>query len=112
LTENYIVSEAKFPISIWAEMTSSFERTTNACESFYSKFFLSTSRHLYILKNIKRKIQIDIKIAIKAATKKTMKKKGTTNNKIAFIEKNINKFKNNQISRIDFVKNMACKHQA
>jgi hypothetical protein len=33
-----------------------------------------------------------------------MKKKGTTNNKIAFIEENINKFKNNQISRIDFVK--------
>jgi hypothetical protein len=44
LTENYIVSEAKFSISMWAEMTSSSERTTNACESFHSKlnsFFIN-----------------------------------------------------------------------
>jgi hypothetical protein len=40
-----------------------------------------------------------------------MKKKGNYNN-IAFIEENINKFKNNQISRIDFVKIMAFKHQS
>jgi hypothetical protein len=40
-------------------------------------------------RNIK-KIQIDTKIAIKAVIKTTMTKKGTTNNKIAFNEKNIN----------------------
>jgi hypothetical protein len=39
-----------------------------------------------------------------------MKKKETTNKKIAFNEENINKFKNNQISRIDFVKIMVFKH--
>jgi hypothetical protein len=39
------------------------------------------------------------------ATKTIMKKKGTTNNKIAFTEENINTFKNNQISRIEFIKN-------
>ncbi|KAL4121290.1 hypothetical protein QTP88_013834 [Uroleucon formosanum] len=37
IIENYIDSGAKFPISIWAEMNSSSERTTNACESFHSK---------------------------------------------------------------------------
>jgi hypothetical protein len=70
-----------------------------------TRFFVVTGT-----RNIK-KIQIDTKIAIKAATKTTMKKKGTTNNKIAFNEENINKFKNNQISRIDFEKIMAFKHQ-
>jgi hypothetical protein len=40
-----------------------------------------------------------------------MKKKGITNNKIAVIEENINKFKNNQILRIDFVKIMTFKHK-
>jgi len=38
LMENYIDSGAKFPISMWAEMSSSSERTTNACESFHSKY--------------------------------------------------------------------------
>jgi hypothetical protein len=40
-----------------------------------------------------------------------MKKKGATNNKIAFIEGNINTFKNNQISKIDFLKIIVFKHQ-
>jgi hypothetical protein len=40
-----------------------------------------------------------------------MKKKRTVYNKIAFIEENINKFKNDLISRIDFVKIMDFKHQ-
>lgn len=50
LTENYIVFEAKFPISMWVEMTSSSEKTTNACESFHAKFnsFFFYNQHLDI----------------------------------------------------------------
>jgi hypothetical protein len=94
-TENYIVSEVKFQISMWAEMTSSSERTTNACESFHSKFnsfILSTSRYLYIFRNIKKKFKFTLKLQSKQPQKKTTKKKGTINNKIAFIEENINTF--------------------
>lgn len=34
----YITCTANFPPTIWAPMTSSLERTTNACESFPSRF--------------------------------------------------------------------------
>lgn len=38
LVDNYIDSESKFPPEIWAENSCSILRTTNACESFHSKF--------------------------------------------------------------------------
>jgi hypothetical protein len=68
------------------------------------RFFFYQHLDIYTFLEILKKIQ---KIAIKVTAKNTMKKKRTTNNKIAFIAENINKFKNNQISRIDFVKIMA-----
>jgi hypothetical protein len=63
LTENYIVFEAKFPMSMWEKMKSSSERITNACESFHSKFnlfFLKT--YLYIFRNIKKKFKLTLKL--------------------------------------------------
>uniref|UniRef100_A0A6P7FDT9 Uncharacterized protein LOC114329322 n=1 Tax=Diabrotica virgifera virgifera TaxID=50390 RepID=A0A6P7FDT9_DIAVI len=38
LVDNYLSESAKFPPEIWAEMSSSLQRTTNACESFHSRF--------------------------------------------------------------------------
>ena len=52
---------------------------------------------------------MDIKIEIRTATQ-TRKQKLSTYKKLSFIEDNINKFKNNKIPRLDFVKIMAFKH--
>lgn len=101
-------------ISIWAEMTSISDRTTNAYESFHSKFnslFYSHHPYINIYFEIIKKIQIDTKILITTATQKAKKKKGPTNNSITFIEENINKFQTNQILRIEFVIIIAFKHQ-
>jgi len=38
LVENYIDPQSDFTPHTWAEMISSSERTTDACESFHSKF--------------------------------------------------------------------------
>lgn len=38
IIENYTDSGVKFPISMWAKMNRSSERTTNACESIHSKY--------------------------------------------------------------------------
>lgn len=38
LVENYIAEDSKFPPHLWAEHSSSLNRTTNGCESFHSKF--------------------------------------------------------------------------
>lgn len=114
IIENYIDSGAKFPISMWAEMNSSSERTTNVCESFHSKYnslFYTHHPDIYTFLEILKKIQIDTKIAIRTATQTTKKPKGSTCKKITYIEDNIKQFKNNKISRFDFVKRMAFKHQ-
>jgi hypothetical protein len=107
IIKNYIDSGAKFPIFIWAEMNSSSERTTNACESFHSKYN-SLFYNIYTFLEILKKLT---KIAIRTATQTTKKPKGSTCKKITYIEDNIKQFKNNKISRFDFVKRMAFKHQ-
>jgi len=107
LTENYIDAEAKFPIPVWADMTSSPERTINAYENFHSKFnslYYTPHPDIYVFLGILKKILIDTKIAIRTATQITKKPKITTNKKFAFIEENIVKFKAGQLSRFDFVK--------
>lgn len=71
IIENYIDSGALFPISMWAETNSSSERTTNACESFHSKYnslFYTHHQDIYTFLEILKKIQIDTKIAIQSAT--------------------------------------------
>lgn len=38
MVDNYISEDALFPPSLWAELSDSIERSTNACESFHVKF--------------------------------------------------------------------------
>jgi hypothetical protein len=55
----YRFSGAKFPISMWAEMNSSSEKTTNACESFHSKYnplFYTHHPDIYTFLEILKKI--------------------------------------------------------
>ncbi|KAF0686992.1 Uncharacterized protein FWK35_00038294, partial [Aphis craccivora] len=62
LVENYIDTQSDFPPHTWAEMSSSSERTTNACESFHSKFnscFYTPHPDIYSFLEILKKIQID-----------------------------------------------------
>lgn len=90
-------------------MTNIFDKTTSACESFHSKFNSLFDPHypdIYIFLEVLKKNQTDNQILIKTSTKKARKKKGEINNKIAFIKENINKFKNNQILKIEFLKIM------
>jgi hypothetical protein len=50
ILENYSL----FPPSMWAEYTSSIERTTNCCESFHSKFnscFYSANPNIFQFMN-------------------------------------------------------------
>jgi len=38
LVDNYIGDDCNYPPSLWAALTASLTRTTNACESFHSEF--------------------------------------------------------------------------
>jgi len=60
---------------MWAEISSSSERTKNTCESFHLKYnslFYTHHPDTYFLEILK-KIQIDIKIAIHTNDDKTRK---------------------------------------
>jgi hypothetical protein len=53
---------AKFPPSIWGELSSSVDHTTNACESFHSRFnasFYVTHPPLVIFLEVLKNFQTD-----------------------------------------------------
>jgi len=67
----------------------------------YFIHIIQIHRYIDTFLEILKKIQIDIKLAIQT----TRNHKKTSSNKIVFIKDNINQFKNNKISRLDFVEN-------
>ncbi|KAL4113347.1 hypothetical protein QTP88_016985 [Uroleucon formosanum] len=61
LVDNYVDEDSSFLPKIWAEMTSSAQRSTNACESFHSKYnsnFSSTHPHIYTFLDVLKAIQL------------------------------------------------------
>jgi hypothetical protein len=69
LVEHYIDVNAKFPPSIWGELSSSVDHTTNACESFHSRFnasFYVTHPPLFIFLEVLKNFQTDTYIKIQS----------------------------------------------
>jgi hypothetical protein len=72
LIETYIAEDSTFPPHMWAEHSSSVTRTTNACESFHSRFnasFYVSHPNIFIFTDILVNFQIDTYIKQKSATK-------------------------------------------
>jgi len=86
--------------------------TTNACESFHSKFnslFYTSHPSIYQFLDILKQCQTDAKIKIQSivcAPRETTKQI----NKKKFIETQIKKLNNLEISNFDFVKIVSCKN--
>jgi len=63
ILENYISENAQFPPSMWAQCSSSVQRTTNRkCEAFHSKFnsfFYSSHPNIYQFINVLKSFQIN-----------------------------------------------------
>lgn len=65
LVDNYISEDSDFPPHLWAEHSSSLQRTTNACESFHSKYnssFYSAHPNINNFINVLLQFQIDTSI--------------------------------------------------
>ncbi|KAF0756117.1 Uncharacterized protein FWK35_00004773 [Aphis craccivora] len=95
-------------------MSSSSERTTNACESFHSKFyscFYTPHPDIYSFLEILKQIQIDIKTLIQTSNHIPKKIRAVNEKNIKFIEENIQKYKTKQISRYVYVKIMTMRSQ-
>lgn len=109
LVDTYISEDATFPPSIWAEQSSSISHTTNACESFHSKFnslFYSTHPDIYTTIDVLKTFQSEIYLKINGISKRPYKRKHVLE-KQERIEKWINLFQTGKCTRIEYVRNIS-----
>ncbi|KAL4091005.1 hypothetical protein QTP88_025749 [Uroleucon formosanum] len=75
--DNYISPEASFPPSIWAQFSTTLNRTTNSCESFHSKLnscFYSGHPNIFVFINELLEVQSETYIKCRSnGTKKSKK---------------------------------------
>ncbi|KAL4112342.1 hypothetical protein QTP88_016151 [Uroleucon formosanum] len=75
--DNYISPEASFPPSIWAQFSTTSNRTTNSCESFHSKLnscFYSGHPNIFVFINELLEVQSETYIKCRSnGTKKSKK---------------------------------------
>ncbi|XP_050517033.1 uncharacterized protein LOC126891793 [Diabrotica virgifera virgifera] len=112
LVDNY-VSESKFPPEIWAEMSSSLQRTTNACESFHSKFnssFYFAHPHFFQFLTVLIDFQSETYVKIRSVQKKVKKNySAQTLTSKKFVDEQILKLNNRLISKFDYLKSVGKK---
>ncbi|KAL4152805.1 hypothetical protein QTP88_000638 [Uroleucon formosanum] len=76
--DNYISLEASFPPSIWAQFSTTSNRTTNSCESFHSKLnscFYSGHPNIFVFINELNEIEVQSETYIKCRSNGTKKSK-------------------------------------
>jgi hypothetical protein len=114
ILDNYISESSKFPPNIWSECSSSLQRTTNACEAFHSKFnssFYSSHPNIFQFIEVLKSFQINTYVLINSidTPKKDYRKKKHL--KIGYLEQQIENLKKNNISPLNFIKNISFKFQ-
>ena len=108
LLDNYILNNSKFPPCMWASNISTVERTTNACESFYEKFgknFYTHSPHIFIFVHELLELQEEVLIFIRSDEPKIYSK--AIIQKQASLELNLLKYREGDITRYIFIKNVS-----
>ncbi|KAE9543358.1 hypothetical protein AGLY_002158 [Aphis glycines] len=106
ILENYIEKDCLFPPTMWAEYISSIERTTNCCESFHTKFnscFYSANPNIFQFIDVLKEVQIGTYVKLRSTNKlQNLKSK----NKETFIKIEMYKYKSNEITKLEFIKNI------
>lgn len=107
IVENYIETDSTFPPTLWAEFSASMDRTTNACESFHSRFnanFYKTHPSLFIFMQKLNDFQTDTYIKLQSLNEKVRIKDPDTRRRHEFLKLKIDNFKNDEI--FNFVKSL------
>ncbi|XP_056633558.1 uncharacterized protein LOC130443111 [Diorhabda sublineata] len=107
LLDVYIDKDSQFPPTMWSDGSPSIFQTTNACESFHSRFNSSPySSHpaIYVFIEKLKEFQIDTYIKIQSLYVPARIKDAKVKNKLNFLVDIVHRFRSNQITRLDFVK--------
>lgn len=114
LVDTYISEDSIFPPHIWAEKSSSIHRTTNACESFHSKFnsyFESPHPNIFKFIDILKLIQTETVILMQSSHKPKLHGRLQIRNKIIFIDTQIKKLNEKKISNFEYLQILAKKYK-
>lgn len=114
LVENYIDSDSMFPPHIWAEHSASLQKTTNACESFHSKYnssFYCAHPNINVFLNVLLGFQIDTYIKINSI-QIVPKIDSQTLHKQHFVQGKLNDLKDKKIDKFEFVKAVSYRFKA
>jgi len=107
--DNYISPEASFPPSIWAQFSTTLNRTTNSCESFHSKLnscFYSGHPNIFVFINELLEVQSETYIKCRSnGTKKSKKQQ----EKQIFLREEMSQYTGYLITRYQFIKTMCYK---
>jgi len=115
VNQNLKIIRQKFSVNsdflpkIWADFSATSERTANCCESFHGKLnsrFYSANPNIFLLIQQLKAVQCETYIKQRSSLKLKSKKIAE---KEKFIDENIKKLKEGQISNLQFVKNVCCK---
>lgn len=106
LVDNYIGEEATFPPELWAECSDSIERTTNACESFHSRFnsnFYSTHPNIFAFVEVLKQFQTETYVKLQSLTEEVRIRDPAVRKRTELLHININRYNLGEISRLHFV---------
>lgn len=115
LVDNYLTEDSTFPPYMWASNSSSLIFTTNACESFHSKFnecFYKSHPDIFKFTDILLNFQAEVYVKIRTAQRLEKKLDTTARRKVDFIENRLIEYYVNQnITKLDFIKSV-CNYYA
>ena len=113
LVDTYICEEAKFPPIIWASNIASLGLTTNACESYHSRFnseFYHPHPTIYHFLDVLKGFQTETLIKIKSIHLK--KRKSTINkNRLETFQQIFEDYRQNKIDRKGLVSSLSYKYK-
>lgn len=107
LTDNYISEESAFPPKIWAKMSATLARTTNACESFHSHFnsaLYKAHPNFFVFVEKLKEFQTGTYVKIQSFHSTAKIHNTAVKNRKEFIEKCITRYQNKEISRLHLLK--------
>lgn len=109
LVDNYVADDSVFTPNIWAFCSSTTERSTNACESFHSKFnasFYNAHPNIYKFIDILKDVQLNTYIKINSVHLPVTHRNVNYKKRNEYVTNLINLYKNGQITRFNFIKSV------